>query len=411
MLRSPYAALHLLETNYAAGFCQYPLFMTHSLPLTARLRKATKAVAVWLSAAGLLALAGCQHDRDTVAAVDPEGPVVSPTAYNLTVPANFPPLPVQPATNPLTVEGVALGRQLFYEKGLSVNSTVACASCHRQALAFTDGLAHAQGVNGGTTPRSAMALANLAWEPRLNWDGAASSLEAQARTPIENPVEMHQPLAVGVVRLQATAPYPALFRKAFGSSTITEDNTLKALAQFERTLISGSSRYDQFQRGNRAALTGYEQQGLVLFVTHPDGPAGIRGGNCKDCHDGPLQTDHLFRNNGLDATFTDLGLGSQTGRPTDNGKFRVPSLRNIALTAPYMHDGRFPNLDSVLSHYNEHIAMASPNLDPLILNGSNDKRGAGYALALTRDEKAKIVAFLRTLTDTTFTHDPRFAKP
>ena len=133
--------------------------------------------------------------------------------------------------------------------------------------------------------------------------------------------ERRWPAGPGLHRRAGPRPYPALFRKDFGSSTITEDNTLKALAQFERTLISGSSRYDQFQRGNRAALTGYEQQGLVLFVTHPDGAAGIRGGNCKDCHDGPLQTDYLFHNNGLDATFTDLGLGSQTGRPTDNGKF------------------------------------------------------------------------------------------
>ncbi|GAB3868888.1 cytochrome c peroxidase [Hymenobacter segetis] len=381
--------------------------MTHSLPLTARMRKAPKTTALWLSAA-LLALAGCKHDSDTV---DPEGPVVAPTAYNLTVPDKFPPLPAQPADNPLTVEGVALGRQLFYEKALSVNSTISCASCHRQELAFTDGLAHAQGVNGSTTPRSAMSLANLAWEPKLTWDGAASSLEAQARIPIENPAEMHQTLAAGVVRLQATTTYPPLFRKAFGSSTITENNTLKALAQFERTLVSSNSRYDQYLKGNRAALTSYEQQGLVLFVTHPDGPAGIRGGNCQDCHSGNLQTDNAFRNNGLDATLTDLGLGLQTGKPTDNGKFRVPSLRNIELTAPYMHDGRFPNLDSVLSHYNEHIATASPNLDPLILNGSNNALGAGHPLGLTKDEKAKIVAFLRTLTDTTFTHDRRFAKP
>jgi cytochrome c peroxidase len=374
------------------------------------MRKATKTTAVWLCA-GLLALAGCQHDRDTVTTVDPEGPVVAPTAYNLTVPPKFPPLPAQPADNPLTVEGVALGRQLFYEKALSVNSTISCASCHRQELAFTDGLAHAQGVNGSTTPRSAMSLANLAWEPKLTWDGAASSLEAQARIPIENQVEMHQTLAAGVARLQATAAYPPLFRKAFGSSTITESNTLKALAQFERTLISGSSRYDQYLNGNRAALTSYEQQGLVLFVTHPDGPAGIRGGNCQDCHGGNLQTDNAFRNNGLDATLTDLGLGSQTGKPTDNGKFRVPSLRNIELTAPYMHDGRFTSLDQVLDHYNDHIAVASPNLDPLILNGSNNTLGAGHPLGLTQDEKDKIVAFLRTLTDTTFTHDRRFAKP
>jgi cytochrome c peroxidase len=320
-------------------------------------------------------------------------------------------MPAQPADNPLTVEGVALGRQLFYEKALSLDNSISCASCHRQELAFTDGLARARGVGGALSPRSAMSLANLMWEPKLTWDGAASTLETQARIPIEKQVEMHQSLAAGVAKLQQLAIYPPMFHKAFGSSTLTEENTLKALAQFERTLISSNSRFDQFRNGNRTALSSVEQQGLVLFVTHPDGPAGIRGGNCNDCHAGNLQTDHAFRNNGLDATFTDLGLGALTGLPTDNGKFRVPSLRNIALTAPYMHDGRFATLEDVLDHYNEHMVMNSPNVDPLLLNGSNDPRGPGYALSLTATEKTKIIAFLHTLTDSTFIQDPRFAKP
>ena len=359
----------------------------------------------------LLGLASCDSGKEPVVPADPEGPLVPPTAYKLVVPSNFPALPAAPADNPLTVEGVALGRQLFYETALSVNNSLACASCHRQELAFTDGRARALGVNGGVSARNTMPLANLLWEPKLTWDGAATTLEAQARIPIEKPVEMHQSLATGVARLQAMPLYPPLFRKAFGSSTITEANTLKALAQFERTLVSGNSRYDQFRRGNRTALSSYEQQGLLLFVTHPDGPAGIRGGNCSDCHSEPLFTDHAFRNNGLDATFTDLGLGGLTGLPTDNGRFRVPSLRNIALTAPYMHDGRFATLEAVLDHYNEHVVVNSPNVDPLLLNGSNDPRGPGNPLSLTTAEKAQIVAFLRTLTDSTFIRDPRFARP
>ncbi|WP_201980688.1 cytochrome-c peroxidase [Hymenobacter rubidus] len=365
-----------------------------------------KSTLTLLGAGLLLSLTSCTHDADTV---DPDGPVVAPTAYTLEVPSYFPTLPAMPADNPLTNEGVALGRQLFYEKALSVTNTVACASCHRQELAFTDGLAHAQGVNGGTTPRSSMSLANLAWEPKLTWDGSALGLENQARIPIENPVEMHQSLSAGVARLQATSTYPALFRKAFGSSTITEANTLKALAQFERTLISSNSRYDQYQRGNRTALSSYELQGLLLFATHPNGKQ--RGGNCADCHSGDLQTNHTFSNNGLDATFTDLGLGAVTGLATDNGKFRVPSLRNVALTAPYMHDGRFTTLEDVVSHYNEHVALNSPNLDPLIANATNDPLQRSRTLDLTATEKAQIVAFLRTLTDTTFTKDPRFSKP
>jgi cytochrome c peroxidase len=354
----------------------------------------------------LLALASCKHDADTV---DPEGPVEKPTAYNLEVPSNFPPLPAAPADNPLTNEGVALGRQLFYEKALSLNNTVACASCHKQELAFSDGLAHSVGVNGTTTLRSSMSLANLAWEPKLTWDGAATGLENQSRIPIENPLEMHQSLSAGVAKLQATDKYPALFRKAFGSSTITEANVQKALAQFERTMVSGNSRYDQFRRGNATALTDHEQQGLVLFTEHPYPGQRIRGGNCKDCHDGDLQTDRMFRNNGLDATLTDLGLGGLTGQPTDNGKFRVPSLRNIALTAPYMHDGRFTTLEQVVDHYDQHVKRNSPNVDALLLNASNTS--GGTTLDLTASEKAKIVAFLRTLTDSTFIKDPRFAKP
>ncbi|GAB3573440.1 cytochrome c peroxidase [Hymenobacter daeguensis] len=363
--------------------------------------------------AALLTLAACQHDSDPIAPADPDGPVVPPTTYALTFPTTFPAPEPAPATNPLTVEGVALGRRLFYETALSVDNTVSCGTCHQQDKAFTDGLARAQGVGGTLSPRSAMSLANLAWEPKLTWDGAASSLETQARIPIENPVEMHQSLSAGVARLQATPAYPSLFRSAFGSSTITEANVLRALAQFERTLVSSNSRYDQFRAGNRTAMTSTEIAGLQLFNTHPSpniNPAlTLRGGNCGDCHSGELFTNHTFSNNGLDATFSDLGLGLQTGLPTDNGKFRVPSLRNIALTAPYMHDGRFATLAQVLDHYNEHVILTSPNIDPLLLNTSNTLNH--FTLELTADEKTKIIAFLQTLTDTTFTHDKRFSRP
>ncbi len=361
-----------------------------------------------LLSAALLSLAGCKSDSD---AVDPEGGVVPPTPYAVKspLPGTEKVLPDSPADNRLTEEGVELGRHLFYETALSSDNTISCGTCHRQELAFTDGLARAKGVNGAVSPRSAMSLANLAWESKLTWDGAASTLETQARIPIENPVEMHQSLSAGISRLQASPKYPAMFRKAFGSSTITEANTLKALAQFERTLISGNSRYDQYVRGNRTALSSYEEEGLQLFITHPNGQ--MRGGNCGDCHTGDLQTNQEFSNNGLDATFADLGLGLQTGRPTDNGKFRVPSLRNIALTAPYMHDGRFTTLAQVVDHYNQHVILNSPNVDALLLNTTNDPLQRSRTLDLTVAEKAKIVAFMQTLTDTAFVHNKRFAKP
>ena len=362
-----------------------------------------------LMGAALLALVSCKQEVEVIDPTDPEGPVGPATAYVFTKPTNFPPPRSISPDNPTTVEGVELGRHLFYETALSVNSSISCATCHKQEKAFTDGLARAQGVNGAQSTRSAMSLANMAWEFGLTWDGAANNLESQARIPIENPLEMHQSLGASVARLQGISKYPRLFNKAFGSSTITEDNVLKALAQFERTLISSNSRYDQFQRGNRTALSSYEQQGLLLFSSHPDPALGIRGGNCNDCHSGAMQTNHSFSNNGLDATFTDLGMGLQTGRATDNGRFRIPSLRNIALTAPYMHDGRFGTLAQVLDHYNDHIVLNSPNLDPLILNGTNTL--GNPRLQLTALEKDQIVAFLQTLTDTTFTHDRRYSKP
>lgn len=321
----------------------------------------------------------------------------------------FPTPVAQPADNPLTVEGVALGRHLFYEKALSLDNSTSCGSCHQQSKAFTDGRARALGVGGARHTRSAMSLQNLLWEPQLTWDGASTAPEQQARTPIERDVEMHQPLRAGVARLQRLAKYPPMFGKAFGTSTITEENALKALAQFERTLISGNSRFDRYRQGERALLSADEVRGLMLFVTHPDG--NIRGGNCGDCHSGELQTDHSFRSNGLDATFSDLGLGSQTGRPTDNGKFRVPSLRNVALTAPYMHDGRLATLEDVLDHYNEHVKFNSPTIDPLMLNTTNDPFQRSQKLELTAPEKAQIIAFLRTLTDSTFVQDPRFSEP
>ena len=353
----------------------------------------------------LLSTAACQHEADTPT---PEH-FAAPTPYALVQPPFFPAMPALPTDNPLTVEGVELGRHLFYEKALSLDNSKSCGSCHQQAKAFTDGLARAQGVGGAQHPRSAMALQNLVWEPKLTWDGAGTSLEQQARTPIENAVELHQPLHAGVARLQQLAKYPPLFGQAFGTSTITEENTLKALAQFERTLISSNSRYDRYRRGDRSVFSADEISGLQLFTVHPNGR--IRGGNCSDCHGGELQTDHNFRNNGLDASFTDLGLGSQTGRPTDNGKFRVPSLRNVALTAPYMHDGRLATLQEVLDHYNEHVAFNSPTLDPLLLNTTNDPRQISRNLELTPMEKTQIIAFLRTLTDSTFIQDPRFAAP
>ncbi|MCA8829340.1 cytochrome-c peroxidase [Hymenobacter pini] len=351
-------------------------------------------------------LAGCGDKSPT----GEQNPVVT-TPYPLTLPANLPQNATVPSDNPLTVEGVDLGRKLFYEVQLSGNGTQSCGSCHQQSRAFTDAQVRAIGADGRPHPRNTMSLVNLLWEKTLTWDGAATSLETQARIPIENPVEMHQSLADGVRRLQKTELYPPLFQKAFGSSTITEDNVLKALAQFERTLISANSRYDRYLR-KEISLSPTERAGAALFNNHPGEVSGIyiRGGACHHCHisENGLFTSPDFFNNGLDATFTDLGRGGVTGVAADRGKFKAPSLRNIAQTAPYMHDGRFQTLEQVLDHYNEHIQVSSPGVDPNVLLSNTPN---GTRLDLTTQEKTQLVAFLKTLTDSTFLTDKRFSDP
>jgi cytochrome c peroxidase len=333
-----------------------------------------------------------------------------PTPYTLTLPRGFP-TPVIPVDNPLTREGVALGRMLFYEKALSRTGTMACGSCHQQSKAFTDGLPLAVGVDGIANPRGTMSLANVLWSTQLAWDGGFTTLEKQALKPLENTNELHQPLTVGVSRLQATSHYPTLFLAAFGTKTITNELVLKALAQFERTLISSNSRYDQFIT-TRQGFTNEEVAGLQLYTTHI-APGVVRGGECFHCHTQPLMSstyEGKFFNNGIDIAFTDLGRGSITGLAIDKGKFIAPTLRNITLTAPYMHDGRFKTLEEVLDHYSDHVQMTSPGLDNNLLNVSNDPP-FGTHIDLTALEKKQLLAFLNTLTDSTFITDKRFSNP
>ncbi|PRY09976.1 cytochrome c peroxidase [Pontibacter ummariensis] len=353
----------------------------------------------------LIAAFACSPDKEEV---EPEVEPFEPTPYELVLPKTFPQNFKVPADNPLTEEGVLLGRHLFYEKRLSGDNTMSCGSCHQQEKAFTDGRALAVGIDGVAHRRSAMSLSNLLWFFLFNWDGSALSLEDQARIPIESEIEMHQSLAEAVKELQATGLYPPLFRKAFGSDTITEERILKAIAQFERTLISADSRYDRYLL-DEGTFTEDELEGMKLFMTHPEPGIGLRGGNCGDCHGGVLLSMRTFHNNGLDEVLTDLGYGAVTGREVDKGKFKAPSLRNIALTAPYMHDGRFQTLEEVLDHYNEHIKENSPHLSPLITEATNEV--GGKTLLLTEEEKRKIVTFLHTLTDSTFITDKRFSDP
>jgi cytochrome c peroxidase len=308
----------------------------------------------------------------------------------ISIPGNFPALPATP-DNPLTKAGIALGRKLFYDTRLSGNNQLSCASCHQQHLAFADPFALSNaGVSGKMLHRSAPALINLAWATNgLFWEGGSTNLESQAFGPLTNADEMDQNLFELVAELNEVPAYVNLFKAAFNHAINTAD-IVKALSQFERTLISGHSRYDQHQ------LSTKERQGLVLFNQH-----------CRSCHAGELFTDNSYHNNGIDSDFTnDAFEGIYQGRfrvtydSADLGKFKTPTLRNIALTAPYMHDGRFPDLQTVLQHYSDGIKI-SPATDPALLNKQ----------PLTAAEQEDIIAFLHSLTDSSFIHDDHLSSP
>jgi cytochrome c peroxidase len=349
-----------------------------------------------------------------VAACDSPRPATTPLA-GFTAPFVFGRFTV-PADNPLTEESVALGRRLFYDPRLSGSNTVSCATCHQQRLAFTDGRKTSVGVSGKPLDFNSMSLANLLWGPQhFFWNGRTANLETQAIVPIQHPDEMAQELDALVGELEDDPDYATLFAAAYGEVSAT--NIARALASFERTLVSANSRYDRFLRGE-LRLEPQEEFGRKLFMAHPDVKVSLRGGNCIDCHSQFLTSGFAtgfegFANNGLDdESQLDAGLEHTTANPQHRGLFKVPTLRNIALTAPYMHDGRFDTLQQVLHHYNAGI-HASRTLSPLIAEASNrdDPAARDISLHLTPDEQAAIIAFLHTLTDEEFVSDPRFTSP
>ena len=323
----------------------------------------------------------------------------NPSPYSLVIPSTLPPMDI-PADNPLTVEGVELGRMLFYEPLLSGDGTQACASCHMQSTGFTDTARFSTGIDGLQGGRNAMVAFNLAWSPTLFWDGRATSLEDQALGPVVNPIEMHETWANAAAKLNAHSEYPELFKKAFDIDEIDSSYVVKAIAQFERTLISGNSKWDQWIRGE-AILTEQELRGWDLF--NIDGP--VVGADCFHCHTAPHFTDFTFHNNGLDGdgAFTDLGLYEVTESDVDKAKFKTPTLRNIEVTGPYMHDGRFETLEEVVEHYNSG-GHASSTVDPLMKN-------IGEGLLLSPEDKQALIAFLRTLTDQDFLNNQDFSNP
>ena len=324
-----------------------------------------------------------------------------PVPFSLKVPELFQQKlidPLIPNNNPLTEEGVALGKKLFFDKKLSGNNTQACATCHKPQNSFTDDTRFSDGIEGVFGVRNSMPLINLAWNfsDRFAWDGKELGLERQALEPVMNPIEMHSNWSNVVTRLEQDPEYPILFSRAFGTSSIDSTLVAKAIAQFERILISGNSKFDQYLLGN-ATLSLQELNGFAVFMDEEKG-------DCFHCHgsdNNPLWTDNKFHNNGLDASFTDLGLGAVSGDPNDNGKFRSPTLRNLTFTAPYMHDGRFATLEEVINHYSEGLEL-STTIDPLM------KKVSQGGVQLSAEEKIALKAFLLTLTDFEFINNPDF---
>ena len=315
------------------------------------------------------------------------------TPYPFQMSATFP-IPDLPRDNPLTVERVELGKKLFFDRRLSINDKQSCADCHSPKKAFTDGRLTARGAEGDFGPRNTMPLFNLAWKNEFFWDGRADSIREQVLQPIQNPVEMHQTLTNLVVKLAKDAGYSDLFTAAFGSPEITAQKISLALENYLLTLTSFDSKFDRVLRG-QGKFTQEEQRGFQLFSTEYDPRRGQYGADCFHCHGGPLFQSQGFANNGLDDLFTDPGREKVTGKPSDLGKFAVPSLRNVALTAPYMHDGRFKTLDQVVEYYVSGVKRSS-TLDPNIA-----KHPDGGVPLSAPDQKA-LVAFLKTLTDEKF---------
>lgn len=331
-----------------------------------------------------LSLAGCGRDSD------------APPQALFTAPTNFPQPVYDLSQNTPTAAGVQLGRMLFYDGLLSRDGSISCAECHNQAYAFTHhqhDVSH--GIDNRKGTRNSLPLQNLAWSSSFFWDGGVQHLDLVPIVPIENPLEMDEQSGNVVAKLRKSTRYPSLFRAAFGTDEISGPRMLQALSQFMLTMVSGNSRYDRWVRREAGAtLTDDEQAGLILFRT-----------KCSGCHAGELFTDNSFHNNGLRVQGSgDIGRATVTELAEDRYRFKVPSLRNVEKTLPYMHDGRFYSLEAVLDHYTGDV-QPTDNLDPLLRTG--DRLG----IPLTPTEKRQLIFFLKTLTDEQFLQDNRFGEP
>ncbi len=345
--------------------------------------------------------------------VDPSKPVFKTTSVD---PASIfdkrlGPIPILPADNPFTEEGISLGRMLFYDPILSIDSTISCGSCHKQEYAFADGpVALSRGVFGLVTHRNTPPIFNLAYNKKFFWDARQNTLRELVFEPIQAHNEMAMTLPMLDRRLRRSPMYKDAFLKAFNAEPNVFDMSL-AMEQFLLSIVSYRSRFNEFFPGKFSKLTPEEGQGALLFnaLVDFDLDGNVTGADCFHCHgDNKAQIqDPTFggiANNGLDLVFTDKGYGGITGRAQDMGTFKTPSLLNIQVTGPYMHDGRFKTLDEVIDHYSEGVKFSSPNLNPMMSH-------EGKHLNLKPAQKAALKAFMLSMTDTAFLNDPRYSNP
>ncbi|WP_229215960.1 cytochrome-c peroxidase [Dyadobacter frigoris] len=335
---------------------------------------------------------------------DPVPEPTAPTPLRWVKPTHFPDPVYDLTKNPLTVEGALLGKYLFYDGILSRTNIIGCGTCHQQATAFTHhGHDLSHGVDDQLGTRNAPAVQNLAWNTSFFWDGNVHVLDSVSLFPIQNKVEMDETMDNILVKLRATpiatqkvqVDYPKMFKAAYGTTEITSERVRKALSQFMMTMVSANSKYDYYVLGDAAALSADEKTGLALFKQ-----------KCSSCHNGELFTDYSYRNNGLPPIkIDDQGRYGITKNESDRYKFKVPSLRNVGLTAPYMHDGRFVTLEQVLTHYTDNMQSMATLDDTFKL--PNGKVG----IVLTAAEKQSIILFLKTLSDTQFTTNAQLSDP
>jgi len=338
---------------------------------------------VFLLFIGITVMDACKkNDAKNVAAVTP---------LTIVIPPGFPPITDAFKNNPITQEGFDLGKKLFYDGRLSKDGNFSCASCHQQFAGFATfdhNLSH--GFNNQFTTRNAPGLANLAWYKEFHWDGGIKSLEVQPLAPMTAPNEMAETVENVLLKLRQDEVYRKKFAAAFGTEDINSQLMLRALSQFMGMLISANSKYDQVKNGT-ASFTDAEQRGYLLFQQ-----------KCASCHKEPLFTDQSFRNTGLpmDGELKDIGRMRITHNSGDSLKFKVPTLRNIYVTQPYSHDGRFYSIGAVIDHYRFNV-VNGPTTDPLVKN----------KLSISDFDKLDLLVFLRTLTDTTYLNNKRFAQP